>query len=571
MTTLSSIQTIELQQPSILTIKPSTHHNDTHAPSPRLSENRQDVDDANVNTASSYVLSLDRAPVSNLKLTLTILQPCVINFFGSFTSGTITVGLPTIASSLSLQRSLYTWPASVYALTSGAMLFSRVGISPLTLLIAGSVGDIIGAHPVELMRIFLLRLFALICGFAQSGVQLVVFRALQGIALAMHIPASVALITASIPAGRARNIGFGCIGMSQPLGYPFGLVLSGLMIEKAGWRSSFYLAGAGILLGAVTSWATLPKQKNESELTGLALLKKLRNEVDWVGGSVASAGLTMLSYVLATISADLSTIRSSTTIALLCVSLCLLIAFPFWMYYREKKGKSALIPNSLWRNLQFASTCAMVALTYGVMNSMPLFSSLYFQEIQNHSTLTTSLYLLPNMVVSVLLNLSVDVFVHRLPARWLIAISSLLCSFAPLMMALVNPQWRYWYLEVWAQVLAPMGRGVLYTVGLIIMSDSFPEKTQALAGAVFSTVGQFGASLGVGICQVVALGVMGPNGDSDMNDDSRDAGPGSEDIGDMLKGYRSTFWTMFGSTLLCVLIAMVGLRKSGNIGVGRRT
>ena len=36
--------------------------------------------------------------LSNLQLTLTILQPCAINFFGSFSSGIITVGLPHIAS-----------------------------------------------------------------------------------------------------------------------------------------------------------------------------------------------------------------------------------------------------------------------------------------------------------------------------------------------------------------------------------------------------------------------------------------------------------------------------------------
>jgi MFS family permease len=127
-----------------------------------------------------------------------------------------------------------------------------------------------------------------------------VFRALQGIALAMHIPASVSIIASAVPAGRARNIGFGCLGLSQPLGYPFGTVLSGIMIERIGWRSGLYLSGAAIVAAAAGSWLTLPKVKPVAEsITTGDLLKKLRREVDWVGGTIAGSGLALLSYVLA--------------------------------------------------------------------------------------------------------------------------------------------------------------------------------------------------------------------------------------------------------------------------------
>lgn len=134
-------------------------------------------------------------------------------------------------------------------------------------------------------------------------------------------------------------------------------------------------------------------------------------------------------------------------------------------------------------------------------------------------------------------------------------VSSLLSALAPLMMALVNPDWKYYYLELWAQVLAPLSADVLYTVGLLIVSDNFPGKDQALAGAVFGTVAQIGTSLGVGVCQVVALGVMGSDGNSSGDADST------------LRGYRASFWTMFASMVCSVLIAVVGLRRTGKIGL----
>jgi MFS family permease len=186
-----------------------------------------------------------------------------------------------------------------------------------------------------------------------------------------------------------------------------------------------------------------------------------------------------------------------------------------------------------------------------------------FQEVQNLSMLTASLYLLPNLIIGVCINLGVGIFLDRLPAGWLVVGSSLLCAIAPLMMALVDPNWKYYYLELWAQILAPLGTNVLYTVGLVIVSANFPENTQALAGAVFSTASQFGTSLGVGVCQVVALGVMGLNEDPSGDTNSTN----SEDADKRLKGYRAGFWTMFTSMVCCVLIAIFGLRRTGKVGL----
>lgn len=215
---------------------------------------------------------------SRLRITLTILQPCLVNFFSSFTSGIITVALPVIASSLSILNSLYLWPASVYGLTCGA-----------TLLMAGSIADLIGARNVELVGIFLLSTFALAQSLASTGVQLIVFRALQGIGLA-NIPASVSLVAAGVPEGRARNFRFACLGMSQPLGFSVGLVASGIMIERAGRRSAFYLSAAGLFLATIPTFWVLPKVQANLEREW-SIWMEIWKEIDWVGGVLASKWL----------------------------------------------------------------------------------------------------------------------------------------------------------------------------------------------------------------------------------------------------------------------------------------
>jgi MFS family permease len=286
--TTTTTEAFELQPlPAFSTRRPS--YTRTAAKNHSVVLPKDDGPSRSVEDEAFTPLASEPQPLSKLRMTLIIVQPSLINFLQSFASAIITVGLPSIARSIELPRSLYLWPSSVYGLTSGALL-----------LIAGAIADIVGARIVELVGIFILGIFTLACGFSATGIQLVVFRALQGFGTALHLPASVALVAAAVPSGKARNIGFACLGLSQPLGFSTGLVVSGIMIERTGWRSAFYLCGGAILVAAVAAIWTLPKVKVEEQRDGsLTLLKKVYKEIDWVGGTIASAGFAILSYVLA--------------------------------------------------------------------------------------------------------------------------------------------------------------------------------------------------------------------------------------------------------------------------------
>lgn len=224
---------------------------------------------------------------SNFRIVTAVAQLAGINLLSSSANGVITVGLPTIARDISLQRELYLWPLSVSGLTCGSML-----------LMAGSIADVIGARRVELVGCFMLGIFTLACGLAETGVQLTLFRALQGVAMAVHLPASVSIVTANIPKGKPRNMAFAALGYARAIGYSLGLVLSGVLIQTSGWRSNFYLAGGAMLLIATVAIWGLPKEKDRST-TSEGFMKELYHKIDWVGSIVISGGLALLAYVLA--------------------------------------------------------------------------------------------------------------------------------------------------------------------------------------------------------------------------------------------------------------------------------
>lgn len=234
--------------------------------------------------------SINDAELSNLILPygrsiIVIIQLAGINFLTSFASGLITVALPTMAASLPLDSSLLVWPAAAFYLTSGTCM-----------LVAGSFADVLGPRSVNLAGCFLIAVFTLACGFAQTGVQLIMFRAMQGIASALTFPSSISIVSRSLESGKRRNIGFASLGLAMPLGFSFGLVLGGVFVSGLGWRYGFYIGGAAsFLLFPIGLWA-LPAIPHSNGQNSVRV--RLAKDVDWIGASIASTSLALLSYVL---------------------------------------------------------------------------------------------------------------------------------------------------------------------------------------------------------------------------------------------------------------------------------
>lgn len=224
-------------------------------------------------------------PASRLrKLTVTF-QLSAVNFTSSGTNGLVIISLPRMTADLNLPQSLAFWPSSVQGLATAS-----------TLLLAGALADVLGPRAVDLTGCFLSGCIMLASGFVLRGEELVVLRAMQGIALALHLSSSVALLTKIWPRGQGRNLSFSCLGLSLPLGFSFGLVIGGVLNDTIGWRSGWYLyGGINLALATLGLWS-LPRSM---PLSIYRVMHNLKNKVDWLGTLLASAFMALLSYSLA--------------------------------------------------------------------------------------------------------------------------------------------------------------------------------------------------------------------------------------------------------------------------------
>ncbi|KAL6406681.1 hypothetical protein AUP68_09482 [Ilyonectria robusta] len=487
------------------------------------------------------VMPQTSAKTSRLQNAILVVLMSGITFTGSLINGLVTVGLPAITADLKIPPSLAFWPASVSSLATAS-----------TLLLAGSVADVLGPRRVDLVGSFASGALMIAAGASRQGSELIALRALQGVGLSLHLASSVSIITKALPQGRGRNLAFSCLGLSQPLGLSVGLVLGGVFVDTIGWRAGWYLSGGlTLLLASIAIWA-LPRSNDLRSMKNIWHDMKIK--VDWVGAMLASAFMTLLCYLLAILSADVTRIKEPLSIAFLCLSVVALMTFIYWMHIQVKANRPALIPNSLWRNTTFSGVCMTIALSNAVINSMELFCSLFFQDIQLLPALQASIRILPSTTVGIIMNFTVGLFVHKVPVVWIVMSTSILCAGASLLMAVIQPSWPYWGNAFVAQLLMPLSCDALFTVGLIIISDVFPDDTQALAGAVFNTAAQFGGALGLAILQVISTTVT-------------EKQTGMEMISALMEGYRASFWTMFAFMILCAAIGTLGLKNTGKIGL----
>jgi MFS family permease len=138
--------------------------------------------------------------------------------------------------------------------------------------------------------------FTLACGLAKTGTQLIIFRALAGIAISFCLPSATSIITNSFEPGKRRNVAFASMGGGQPIGFSIGLTVGGVCADGIGWRWSFFIAAIFNTVILIMAIWSLPKTAAESEPI---TWDRLISEIDWVGAVIASSSLAMISYVFA--------------------------------------------------------------------------------------------------------------------------------------------------------------------------------------------------------------------------------------------------------------------------------
>ena len=145
-----------------------------------------------------------------------------------FLDGTVVnVALPAIREDLDTGLAAQQWIVEAYLLTLGALI-----------LVGGSLGDLLGRRRVFVAGLIGFGVTSALCAMAPTAEVLVAARTLQGIAGALLVPASLALVTATFP-GAERGAAIGSWTAWTGMAFVIGPLGGGALIEFVSWRWIF--------------------------------------------------------------------------------------------------------------------------------------------------------------------------------------------------------------------------------------------------------------------------------------------------------------------------------------------
>src|SRR5207245_7038375 len=125
----------------------------------------------------------------------------------------------------------------------------------------GRAGDVYGQKKIFQLGLIIFTVASFSGGLAGSLLQLVVFRAIQGVGAAMTTVTAFAIFIGIFPEGKARNRAFGVLIAILSGGFAAGAVVGGFLTVTFGWRSVMFVNAPIGLVSVVLCQRFLPNTK----------------------------------------------------------------------------------------------------------------------------------------------------------------------------------------------------------------------------------------------------------------------------------------------------------------------
>jgi EmrB/QacA subfamily drug resistance transporter len=279
----------------------------------------------------------------------------------------VNVALPALRADLDAGLAEQQWVVEAYLLTLGALL-----------LVGGALGDLRGRRRVFAVGLVGFGVTSLVCALAPGAVALIAARALQGVAGALLVPSSLALLTAVFPAeerGAAIGSWTAWTGVAQVIG-PLG---GGALIELASWRWIFALNVPLVLAALALVRAGVPESADQ--VPG--------RRIDRLGAVLVSLGLA--GPVLALIEQPLHGWSDPLVWLPLVAGLTLLAGF----LVHEARTPHPMLPLELFRSRNFAVGNAATLAIYGGLGAATFYVSIFLQQVAGYGAIAAGLSLLP--------------------------------------------------------------------------------------------------------------------------------------------------------------------------------
>jgi EmrB/QacA subfamily drug resistance transporter len=407
-----------------------------------------------------------------LVLVVTILASSLDFLDGSV----VNVGLPAIRASLGGSAAGAQWVIDGYLLPLSALL-----------LLGGALGDRFGRRRMLVIGVAVFILGSLTCAAATRLEALIMARILQGLAAALMIPTSLAILGSAFEEperGRAVGIWTGAGAIATAIGP----VLGGWLIDTVGWRAIFLINAPLGLAAILLAFPAIPADTENRSAAGL----------DWRGALLITGALASLVWGLIMGAGP----HGWTAIELLAVALGVGLAAAY-LLNEKSAGERALTPPSLFGSRAFVGLNLATLLIYGALSAYMLLVPYVLITSLSYSATSAGAALLPFPLVVGALSFWTGALAGRWGARGFLISGSIFISAGVLLVIRMGRHAGYWT-AVFPSVLM-MALGVACIAGPLTeeVLRSVDTGRQGAASGLNSSAAQLGGLLFIALLGVV--------------------------------------------------------------------
>ena len=386
------------------------------------------------------------------------------------------VALPYIQGSVSASADQINWVLTSYIVAAAIM-------TPPS----GYLANRFGRKRILMISITGFVTASILCGLAQSLVQIVGFRLLQGFFGAALVPLSQGILL-DIYTVEERGRAMALFGVSIMVGPVLGPVIGGWLTENASWRWVFYInVPIGILAFAGVAIFVQETMKNT------------RARLDWFGFGTLSVSIAALQLFLDR-GEQLNWFGSGEIIveALVCAS-----AFYLFLVHIFTSARPFVQPRLfLDRNFTVGMLFIfIVGITY--LASLALMTP-YLQTLMGYPVVTAGIVMGPRGVGTMICMFFVGRLVGKVDTRILLFIGLSITAYAMYDMMLWSPDVSEATIA-WTGFIQGAGLGFLFVPLTTTTFATLPAEARAEATGLYNLSRNIGSSVGISIVSALLV------------------------------------------------------------------